>query len=104
MVDQGKTGFGNQKGKYGQQWQTGAAKSGNQTKAKEKRWLINGNSRTWQMSGSMTKELRMVGFALVGNQMQYTKDSFKAKKLNKFMGLHRPTKETWLQALTQMLS
>ena len=40
------------------------------------------------MSGSVTQELRMVGTALVGNQMQYTNESFKASKFNKFMGLH----------------
>ena len=74
------------------------------TKVKEKRWRINGNNRTWQMSGSMIKKPRMMGTALVGNQMQYTKDSFKDNKLNKFMGLHRSTKETLLQALTQMFS
>ena len=36
MVDQGKKGFGNQKGKYGQQWQTGAAKNGRPNKGKGK--------------------------------------------------------------------
>ena len=56
------------------------------------------------MSGSMTKEPRMVGTALVGNQMQYTKDSAKANKFNKFMELHRPTKEMLLQAHPQMRS
>ena len=45
-----------------------------------------------------------VGTALVGNQMQYTKESLKANKLNKSMGLQCPTKEALLQALTQMLT
>ena len=34
MVDQGKKSFGHKKGKYGQQWQTGAAKSGKPNKGK----------------------------------------------------------------------
>ena len=75
-----------------------------QTKPKEKRRLTNGSSRIQQISGSMTKELIMVGTALVGNQTQYTKDSSKANKFNKFMGLHRPTKERLLQAHMQMRS
>ena len=46
----------------------------------------------------------MVGTALVGNQTHYTKYSSKANKFNKFMGLHRPTKERLLQAHMQMRS
>ena len=65
-----------------------------QTKVKGKRCLTNGNSRTLQTSGSMNKEPRMVETALAGNQMQYTKDSSIVNKPNKFMGSHRPTKET----------
>ena len=75
-----------------------------QTKAKEKRRFTNGSNRIQQMSGSITKELIMVGTALVGNHTQYTKDKSKATKLTKFMGLHSPTKERLLQAHLQMCS
>ena len=63
----------------------------------------------WQQQNSANEwiddqGIKNGGHRTGGNQMQYTKDSFTANKLNKFMGEHRPTKETQLQALTQMLS
>ena len=73
-------------------------KMGSQTRANAKRWFTNGSSRMQPMSGPMTKEQRMVGTALGGNQMQHIKDSSKANKLSKFMELHRPTKERLSQA------
>ena len=75
-----------------------------QTKAKVKQLSTNGSNKAHQVSGSMTKEQRMVGTALGGNQTQHTKDSSKANKLSKFMGLHRPTKERLSQAHMQTRS
>ena len=79
-------------------------KMGSQTRANAKRWFTNGSSRMQPMSGPMTKEQRIVGTALGGNQTHHTKDSFKANKFIKFMGLHRPTKEWLLQAHMQTRS
>ena len=51
MVDQGTKGLGNQKGKYGQQWQTGAAKSGKPNKGKGKamdhQWQQQNSANEW---------------------------------------------------------
>ena len=96
MVDQGKKGYGNQKGKYGNQWQADAAKNGKQHKCKGKAMVYQRQHRTLQMSGSMNKAPIIEETALVGNQMQYTKDSSRVNKPNKFMGSHRLTKETRL--------
>ena len=104
MVDQGKKGLATNKASMASSGRLGQRRMENQTKAKEKRWLNNGNSRTLQVSGSMTNEPKIVGTALVGNQIQYTEDSSRANKLNQFTVLRHPTKGTRLQALTRMLS
>ena len=96
MVDQGKKGYGNKKVSMATNGKRTQPKMESQTKVKGKRRLTNGNSRALLMSGSMNKEPRMVETALVGNQMQYTKDSSRVNKPNQFMGSHRLTKETRL--------
>ena len=51
MVDQGKKGYGNQKGKYGNQWQADAAKNGKPNKGQGKamayQWQHQNTANEW---------------------------------------------------------
>ena len=64
MVDQGKTGFGNQKGKYGQQWQTEAGKNGKRNKGKGK-----ATAHQWQQQHSANEWINGQGIKNGGHRI-----------------------------------
>ena len=76
----------------------------NQTEAKGKQQLTNGNSQTSPTSGTANQVLNMGQTAMVGNRTRSTKHRIKVSKLIRLQGLHHPTKEMRLDVSTLMLS
>ena len=103
MADQGKKGFGNQKGKYGNQWQEESANYGKPNKGKGKwaayQWHQPNITNEWYDEPG-TKNGQT---AMVGNRTRFTKHRTKVSKSNRLQGSHHPTKEMRLDGFTPML-